>query len=462
MNKELVALIKHHISYFKEKDKILREHFNEEKNKGASHEVLVKSVEAVKENVSKYENACNDLRVYKEKEEELTKASGAQMLAKDEEDFKQKVEEFERVANEYLKFEKQLADKYNFDLGHDNDKNSELEEDEDEVVAVTAPKGNKGKKIIAALIAAGIIFGAGVHVSNIMNKTEVAQVQDEEDKEETKNENLKAGEYGTFKDVSEKEQVEARAKYIYDEYYSKFIGDLSTSEQKEASVENIANTIRVLNGELPLDVDGNAYFDANLVDEYGQLFVKVVCDLPSSPELDRVYHVPSHLFAVDGSESSEFLKPYDEDYSNIAKGRNAGDNVKTEEAIRSLATKMWRQWSLQGMYGEVSPYDLNPKDRTMVFLGSMAKFGQYPFEYSLNNKTATCIDACLDYNNPSVIKKLSASEIFVGVTSGKWDTVIAKAAGIEVDAEPDSIVFQKDLEDTLEFKYRELKQLTIK
>ena len=44
----------------------------------------------------------------------------------------------------------------------------------------------------------------------------------------------------------------------------------------------------------------------------------------------------------------------------------------------------------------------------------------------------------------------------------KKDTVIAKASGIEVDKEPDSIAFDQDLRDQLEFKYRELKQMTLK
>ena len=60
------------------------------------------------------------------------------------------------------------------------------------------------------------------------------------------------------------------------------------------------------------------------------------------------------------------------------------------------------------------------------------------------------------------MKQLTVNEIFVGVTSGEYDTVIAKAAGIEVDKEPDSIAFDQDLRDQLEFKYRELKQMTLK
>lgn len=459
MNKELYNEIKKQETFYRGKDSLLRSTFNERKANGASNEELQTIVNEIKKVDSDYAEAHSDLIKYKEMNDELERLSGAQMSSKDDKDFKKKVSEFEKFAVKFLAFEKELADKYGVELEVEEELEPEIEEDEEEVVK---PKGNKAIKIISALLAAGTLFTAGALVANHINKNNSADVQDEEDDKDKDTEDLEMGEYGTFKDASDNEQVNARAQYIFDEYYSEFADDLSASEQKECSVEAIANTIRVLNGELPLDNEGNAYYDANLVDEYGQTFVKVVCDLPSSPELDKVYHVPSHLFAIDGSESSEFLKPYDEDYSNIAEGRNAGDNVKTEEAIRSLATKMWRQWSLQGMYGEVSPYDLSPEDRTLAFLGSMAKFGQYPFEYSLNHKTATCIEACVDYNNQKSLGKLSASEIFVGVTSGEWDKVIAKAAGIEVDNKPDSIDFQKDLEDTLEFKYNELKQLTRK
>ena len=108
-----------------------------------------------------------------------------------------------------------------------------------------------------------------------------------------------------------------------------------------------------------------------------------------------------------------------------------------------------------------SPFDLPASQRALALNGAVAKYGPFVFEYNLNAMQPVCIDACVDYYSKTM-KQLTVNEIFIGVTSGEYDTVIAKAAGIEVDKEPDSIAFDQDLRDQLEFKYRELKQMTLK
>lgn len=425
----------------------------EEEKKPIRAEINAIRTELVKVDES-YAQIKKEEKEYKDAYSVYVTKVGERVLAS-EEKFEEALKAEEEALKKVKDTEKELAKKYNIAI----EAKKEEEPIEDEVEEVTEEKRPIGGYIVAGLVGAAITLGAGALFHGCQAEEAIVQEDEEPEKEEEKE--LKPGEYGTFLDVTDNEQVEARAQYIYDNYYAEILPQLSESEKELCTPEKIANTIRVLNGELPLDAEGNKYYDVNLVDDFGQLYVKTVCNIPSSPELDKIYHVPSHMFAVDGSQTSDFMKAYDEDYSKVAEGRNARDGEKTREAIASLGTKMWNQWVLQGMYGDVSPYDLPASQRNLAFLGTMAPYAPYVFEYNLNAMQPVCIEACVDYSTKTM-KELTVNEIYVGYTSGQWDTVIAKAAGIEVNAEPDSIAFHQDLSETLAYKKQELNQLTLK
>ena len=295
---------------------------------------------------------------------------------------------------------------------------------------------------------------------NNESNVSTATAEESESEEVTKAVELVLGEYGTFLDASDNEQVEARAQYIYDNYYGQFIGSLSEEEQSLVSPAIIANVIRVMSGELPLDENGNKTMDANVIDNYGQKFVWLTGDIASSPELDSVYHIPAYLFTTDNTKLSEFIKSYDDTYEMIAEGRNTRNGVMTREAIATLGTKFWNEWQCQGMYGDVNPYNFDAKDRLMAYLSSFARYAQYPYEYNLNATQPVCIDACIDYNSKE-IQQITVNEIYIGITKGEWDKVIAKTAGIEISSTPDSIYFTQDLLDELTWKYNNLQTLKL-
>jgi hypothetical protein len=109
------------------------------------------------------------------------------------------------------------------------------------------------------------------------------------------------------------------------------MNQLSEQERSIITRENIANVIRVMAGELPLDMDGNPVMDANIVDKYGQMFTVLVGDLGSSPQLEgRYYNIPAHMFTTDGTELSEFVKGYDESYQTITNGFNKAADERLE------------------------------------------------------------------------------------------------------------------------------------
>ena len=420
----------------------------------------------------KYMAADKELKSYKELNaelEEMYKASLA--LEEGSEEEKEASKKFMKAVSKFNKFESSLIEKYNVPVEEEK-KEQEVEptvaeEETEEYENKENKKGGKAKKVIAGVLALAAAAGLGYGLRGCSAKTQdddIAIVDTDTDIDEEL-----TGKYGQFKDVTNDEQVNARANYLYNTYFEQFRSKLTPTEQEMITPEKIANIIRVANGELPLDADGNKYFDANLTDDYIQALTKITADLPSSPTLDKIYNVPTHLFAVDGSDLSNFMMKYDEDYENVADARNNRDGEKAQAAIASLGQKLWYEWSLQGMNYEIdgqmtdykSPFDLPAKERALALNASVAKYGPYVFEYNLNAMQPVCIDACVDYYTKTM-KKLTVNEIFVGVTSGEYDTVIAKAAGIEVDKEPDSIAFDQDLRDELEFKYKELKQMTLK
>ena len=420
----------------------------------------------------KYMAADKELKSYKELNaelEEMYKASLALEEGSDEE--KEASKKFMKAVSNFNKFESSLIEKYNVPVEEEKKEQevepTVVEEETEEYENKENKKGGKAKKVIAGVLALAAAAGLGYGLRGCSAKTQdgdIAIVDTDTDIDEEL-----TGKYGQFKDVTNDEQVNARANYLYNTYFEQFRSKLTPTEQEMITPEKIANIIRVANGELPLDADGNKYYDANLTDDYIQALTKITADLPSSPTLDKIYNVPTHLFAVDGSDLSNFMMKYDEDYEKVAEARNNRDGEKAQAAIASLGEKLWYEWSLQGMNYEIdgkmtdykSPFDLPAKERALALNASVAKYGPYVFEYNLNAMQPVCINACIDYYSKTM-KQLTVNEIFVGVTSGEYDTVIAKAAGIEVDKEPDSIAFDQDLRDELEFKYKELKQMTLK
>lgn len=465
MNESLVKAIKSTMSSLSKTFNELQKEYEmvkkmEPKNIQAQNEIAIKAQGVYKE----YNTAKAELTRYEKVYNNYVNLCGAQSIESD----KEKSKELEKaVSDEYdtlVKLEDALAEKY--DVTIEREVKPEAEEEEEEYTS-EKPKKGTAKKVIAGVLAFAAAVGIGYGLRGCTdtrmanNNTAIVDTTTQEQKE--------PGEYGTFLDVTDNEQVNARANYLYNTYFEQFRSKLTPTEQAMITPEKIANIIRVANGELPLDSEGNRYYDANLTDDYIQALTKITADLPSSPALDKIYNVPTHLFAVDGSDLSNFMMKYDEDYANIADARNNRDGEKAQASIASLGQKLWYEWSLQGMNYEIdgkmtdykSPFDLPAAQRALALNASVAKYGPYVFEYNLNAMQPVCIDACVDYYSKTM-KQLTVNEIFVGVTSGEYDTVIAKAAGIEVDKEPDSIAFDQDLRDQLEFKYRELKQMTLK
>lgn len=475
MNESLVKAIKSTMSSQLEKFTLLKKEYEmvkktEPTNIQAQNEIAIKAQDVLKD----YNTTKAELSKYEKTYSDYVNLCGAQSIESDERKSKELEKAVSEAYDNLIKLEDELAEKYDVTIEREVEPIEEEEEEEEEYTS-EKPKKGTAKKIIAGVLAVAAAAGLGYGLRGCTAKNQddnVAIVDTDLTEEEL------TGKYGQFKDVTNDEQVKARAQYIYDNYYSNWVNELTPEQQKNITPEKIANIIRVMNGELPLDEDGNRYYDVNVVDETVNSFVNITANLPSSSTLDsktneeigQIKDIPMHMFAVDGSETSEFIKPYDEDFTNIIDGRNHHNGEKTVNAIKSLGEKMYREFVMVGrnyqnddgtLTNYRNPYDLPAQQRALAWIGATQRYGAIALPYNLNGMQAVCIDVCVNYNTKE-LNAIPVNEIYEGYHSGLYSSIIARLAGLPEKHDPDTIGFVQDLNDQLEFKYKELKQMTLK
>lgn len=280
--------------------------------------------------------------------------------------------------------------------------------------------------------------------------------------------NLEAGSYGTFLDVTNKEQVEARAQYIFDTYFANRLDTLPDDQKESITVEKIANTIRIMNGQFPLTEDGEAYFDGFAVDNYTVTLVDTLVNSLSNKNQSYV-HVPGHLFAVDHSELSEFIKAYDVLYEKLIYGLNTKNDQIIEEAIACLGYRFNHEWYLQGAYNKelllgaegddyrtiVNPHNLDIRVRYLAFIATVEPFNTTALEWHLSEARPVCIEMCDEYGTQET-RTVPVNDIHTALETGAWSNIGAKLAGQENDTEvvPWLVQFYQALYQGLETDYQ--------
>lgn len=416
--------------------------------------------------------------------------------------------------SEIKKLQQEFTEKYGVKLDtkmYGEEKESQKVEVQDDTRE--EEKSNAGALLGVGLGAAalGVLAGAALTSCNTSNNEAVVEetengrlvitTNNEQDVEQSLDEvvaeSLILGEYGTFFDASDEEQVMARAQYIYDNYYAKFMYKLSQSERDFITVDRIANTIRVMNGHCPVDENGYMELDANTVDTYGQAFIELTANIPSSDVMGTVEMVPAHLFAEDGSDLQMFIKSYDDVYARIADGRNNRNSDEYRAAGKVMAAKYWTEWFLQGMGGNIlyntesdeitydnnniafsdelgrlvhynpetleidkntevyqvtNPHNFDATTRYFAYQATVARYAPFIKEAEFNQMATICIPACVDYSSKT-LEELSIPEIYTAINDGVWNDIIARSAGMEVPTEPMLVGFWEALDDQLNFEY---------
>jgi len=363
----------------------------------------------------------------------------------------------------------------------EEEKSEETEDEEDEE--------KKSNKTAVALGAAGVVLLGGIAVHTglearrsraekastevveetsrsieVVNPTEApveTPAPTEAPKEETESNELKLvlGEYGTFFDVNDEEQLNARAKYIFDNYFAN--NETLTEQQKQLiTVENIANTIRIMNGVLPINEEGYEFFDGMTLNDYTNVLVEAVINVPSNVN-DHYTYFPAYLLTVDGSEESDFIKSYSEIYDKLIYSLNEHDDEQVQDAIACLGFKFYNEWYLQGMYeGDVNPHLFNTELKYLTFISTIEPYNTTAREWHLSEKKPVCIYACKDYETGEKAL-VSVNDIVVALETGAWNNVGAKLGDMKVEPVQWLAEYYEALNDSLSWKYdhREVKTL---
>ncbi len=363
-----------------------------------------------------------------------------------------------------------------------DEKTEEESEDNEETVEEDDEEEKKSNKAAVALGAAGVVLLGGIAVhtglearrsrpekasTEIFEETskevpvETPAPTEEPNKEESESNELKLvlGEYGTFFDVNDNEQVEARAKYIFDNYFAN--NESLTEQQKQLiTVENIANTIRIMNGVLPINEEGYEFFDGMTLNDYTNVLVEAVVNVPSNVN-DHYTYFPAYLLTVDGSEESDFIKSYSEIYDKLVYSLNEHDDEQVQDAIACLGFKFYNEWYLQGMYeGDVNPHLFNTELKYLTFISTIEPYNTTAKEWHLSEKKPVCIYACKDYETGEKAL-VSVNDIVVALETGAWNNVGAKLGDMKVEPVQWLAEYYEALNDSLSWKYdhREVKTL---
>lgn len=223
MNESLVKAIKSTMSSLSKTFNELQKEYEmvkkmEPKNIQAQNEIAIKAQGVYKE----YNTAKAELTRYEKVYNNYVNLCGAQSIESD----KEKSKELEKaVSDEYdalVKLEDALAEKY--DVTIEREVKPEAEEEEEEYTS-EKPKKGTAKKVIAGVLAFAAAVGIGYGLRGCTdtrmanNNTAIVDTTTQEQKE--------PGEYGTFLDVTDNEQVNARANYLYNTYFEQFRSKLT-------------------------------------------------------------------------------------------------------------------------------------------------------------------------------------------------------------------------------------------
>ena len=282
-----------------------------------------------------------------------------------------------------------------------------------------------------------------------VEETEETQVE-ETTQEETEERQLVLGEYGTFFDINNPEQVHARAQYIFDNYYADN-ANLTAQQKQLITVENLENTIRIMNGTLPVNEEGYEFFDGMTLNEYTNVLVEVVVNSGSNVN-DHYEYFPAYLLMIDGSEESEFVRSYSVIYDKLVYALNEHDDEQVQDAIACLGYKFLNEWYLQGMYGDTNPHLFGTDLKYLTFISTIEPYNTTAREWHLSEQTPVCITGCLNYETGEK-ELISVNDLVVALETGAWNNIGAKLGNMDVEPNPWLAEYYEALNDSLSWKY---------
>ncbi len=264
------------------------------------------------------------------------------------------------------------------------------------------------------------------------------------------------GSEGTFTDVTNDQQVEARANYIYNNYVKEVIDSLGTEGNEYAlqiNPESIGNMIRVFNDELPIE-NGVSVYDENTINYYMTLAIKTYGTLMSDERLGYVGFAPMSMLLADNSQAQAVAEVFDEDFEAIADARNNGTHEEQLNSIKEYGYDLRdRVLLFAGLNGELTPMNISEHGNA-AYIAAMGRFAPYVLEWNIAEHKAACIEVCTNYDTGN--KELwSVAKLYETIEDGSYNNVIARITGSGNTEEAIGTTLYNEQDQILRNKYNQ-------
>lgn len=315
-----------------------------------------------------------------------------------------------------------------------------IEEEPEEPEVVKEKESKAGAIILGSLIGATTLATA-VHTGIILHDKNVEKDvdDDEETKEEEEETNKPFEAYGDFTDVTDDEQVQARAQWYYDTFLAK-----QANNANPITVEDLANDIRVYNGEFKQDESGNkSYNNTDVVQSSIDLHTIANYDSVSSLG-NNIRFTPTAPLFVDGSLAQKGAIDLDNAMAKVVKAINADDKEAFVEASKEWGKVVVSMFDYEDMTGKyVGIHQVDAPASFPLFHAMNSKYASTILEYSEANHLPICIPYCIDYCTNET-QDVALSEIMYNLNERNIDAVAVRSGNLK-EYERNNVTLPEDL-----------------
>lgn len=305
-------------------------------------------------------------------------------------------EKINKLVNKYTELLDEIVSKEDIEL------NNSIEEDEliSKENVQKKPKKKILKNIGPIALAGAMLASGGITMEKYADYEESENDENEEIDFSFIDDILENSKCEPLYDFTDDEQVMRRAEFIYKNYFKE--------TKNDALITDIANTIKVLNGELPMNYSQKS--DLDLVDYYSNLYNNLYKISDS--------FIPSSLFTSENTELSERLKLNDKCFLRLEYYMKNGYITSAESISKIIAHNMWYRFL----------DDTDTKKELLDYLSFTGPYEQMIFPVIYNSPesineyvTLECRGAEKNYRAHIAFP---IKDIYDGITTGTWSNFI--------------------------------------
>ena len=260
-----------------------------------------------------------------------------------------------------------------------------------------------------------------------------------------------------FDDITDEAKLDQRVSEIVEEI-TPMLGNIKDSFDDKDLNLIIKNIILTTNGELPVDENGNKYYNPDVLGMYDQYRCEIFGNLPSSPQHgDKLYKAHWEDLFLDNSDAQEFARKYDELFNGCVEATNAADTDMFKEYAIKYGEALYNDWVLQGMYTGENPYNIeNVGQKYSVLSCALDRFSTVIVENRLGHRMNICVPVCINYETGEKME-IPLTEIHEAIALGKSNNAtlhVGASDGFQIIGDEFFVTTKESLED----KYNELKE----